>query len=92
MCKQKLHVFFQPPPRETWNSPFIKYTIELQEQGERNNFTKFVQSGIRGNARQNRLFSLSKFTKYEITMKTVNERGESPRTPVVIGQTQEHGK
>ncbi|XP_046861970.1 protein sidekick-2-like [Xenia sp. Carnegie-2017] len=86
----ELTLTWTPPPRETWNSPFIKYTIELQEQGERNNFTKFVQSGIRGNARQRRLFSLSKFTKYEITMKTVNERGESPRTPVVIGQTQEH--
>ena len=56
------------------------------------NFTKSMYSGIRGNARRFRLTALLKYTSYEIRMRTVNELGESPYSPVVPLRTQEYGE
>ncbi|XP_028395112.1 protein sidekick-1-like [Dendronephthya gigantea] len=83
-------LYWNAPPKETWNSPFIKYTIVIQEEGEHGNFTKSIYSGIRANARRFRLTALLKYTSYEIRMKTVNELGDSPFSPVVVLRTQEY--
>lgn len=81
---------WQTPPKETWNSPFITYTVILEEVGKEDNFSRPTASGIRSQARTKKLTSLKKYTLYKIRMKTSNRIGDSPYSPTIIGQTQEY--
>ncbi|KAK6619885.1 hypothetical protein RUM44_006285 [Polyplax serrata] len=85
-----LRLIWNPPEKSLWNGEILGYNIgikRMKSENEEFNWTHVGESsGLPGD---HQLTGLSKFTKYLIILRAVNEKGEGPPSEPVVGETME---
>ncbi|EEB19411.1 Down syndrome cell adhesion molecule precursor, putative [Pediculus humanus corporis] len=90
MSPTALRLTWNPPKKNLWNGEILGYNIgikKLKMENDEYNWTHVPDtSGMPGDFR---LTGLLKYTKYLISVRAVNEKGEGPPSEPVLGETME---